>query len=109
MLLDFYCTLVDLGDPVRSRGFDDFAGRLGMPFGPGELYRRYVEMISSEPEEHDLLAMRRQLCAVGWPAQREATGEPVTQEYCGGLSPGVESIKTIDVIVSNELERSWRR
>ena len=51
MLLDFYCTLVDLGDPVRSRGFDDFARRLGLPLGPGELYRRYAEMISSEPDE----------------------------------------------------------
>jgi FMN phosphatase YigB (HAD superfamily) len=49
VLLDFYCTLVDLSDPVRSRGFDDFARRLGLPLGPGELYRRYVEMISSEP------------------------------------------------------------
>jgi putative hydrolase of the HAD superfamily len=51
VLLDFYCTLVDLSDPVRSRGFDDFARRLGLPLGPGELYRRYVEMISSEPTE----------------------------------------------------------
>jgi HAD superfamily hydrolase (TIGR01493 family) len=49
VLLDFYCTLVDLSDPVRSRGFDDFARRLGLPLGPGELYRRYAEMISSEP------------------------------------------------------------
>jgi 2-haloalkanoic acid dehalogenase type II len=51
VLLDFYCTLVDLSDPVRSRGFDDFARRLGLPLGPGELYRRYAEMISSEPSE----------------------------------------------------------
>ena len=51
MLLDFYCTLVDLSDRVRSRGFDDFARRLGLPLGPGKLYRRYVEMISSEPAE----------------------------------------------------------
>ena len=51
MLLDFYCALVDLSDPVRSRGFDDFAQRLGLPLGPGELYRRYTEMISSEPDE----------------------------------------------------------
>ena len=49
VLLDFYCTLVDLSDPVRSRGFDDFARRLGLPLGPGELYRRYAEMISIEP------------------------------------------------------------
>jgi 2-haloalkanoic acid dehalogenase type II len=51
VLLDFYCTLVDLSDPVRSRGFDDFARRLGLPLGPGDLYRRYVEMISSEPDK----------------------------------------------------------
>jgi hypothetical protein len=51
VLLDFYCTLVDLGDPVRSRGFDDFARRLRLPLGPGELYRRYVEMADSEPAE----------------------------------------------------------
>jgi len=51
VLLDFYCTLADLSDPVRSRGFDDFARRLGLPLSPGELYRRYVAMISSEPAE----------------------------------------------------------
>src|SRR6185437_12235884 len=51
VLLNFYCTLVDLSDPVRSRGFDDFARRLSLPLGPGELYRRYAEMISSEPGE----------------------------------------------------------
>jgi len=51
VLLDFYCTLVDLGDPVRSRGFDDFARRLGLPLGSGELYGRYVEMIGSEPAD----------------------------------------------------------
>jgi 2-haloalkanoic acid dehalogenase type II len=51
VLLDFYCTLVDLSDPVRSRGFDDFARRLGLPVDPGELYCRYAEMISHEPEE----------------------------------------------------------
>ena len=51
VLLDFYCTLVDLSDPVRSRGFDDFARRLGLPLGPGELYRRYTEMVTSEPAE----------------------------------------------------------
>ena len=49
MLLDFYCTLVDLSETVRSRGFDDFARRLNLPLDPGELYRRYAEMISSEP------------------------------------------------------------
>lgn len=51
MLLDFYCTLVDLSDPVRSHGFDNFARQLGLQLGPGELYRRYTEMITSEPEE----------------------------------------------------------
>jgi phosphoglycolate phosphatase-like HAD superfamily hydrolase len=51
VLLDFYGTLVDLSDPVRSRGLDDFARRLGLPLGPGELYRRYVEMISGESAE----------------------------------------------------------
>jgi hypothetical protein len=51
VLLNFYCALVDLSDPVRSRGFDDFARRLGLPLGPGELCRRYVEMISNEPAE----------------------------------------------------------
>ena len=51
VVLDFYCTLVDLSDPVRSRGFDDLARRLGLPLGPGGIYRRYAEMISSEPAE----------------------------------------------------------
>jgi 2-haloalkanoic acid dehalogenase type II len=55
VLLDFYCTLVDLSDPVRSRGFDDFARRLGLPLGPGELYRRYTEMITSEPAQDAVL------------------------------------------------------
>lgn len=50
-MLDFYCTLVDLSDAVRSREFDDLARRLDLPLGTGELYRRYVEMISSEPDE----------------------------------------------------------
>jgi 2-haloalkanoic acid dehalogenase type II len=53
VLLDFYCTLVDLSDPVRSRAFDGFARRLGLPLGSGELYHRYVEMISAEPEDDD--------------------------------------------------------
>jgi 2-haloalkanoic acid dehalogenase type II len=51
VLLDFYCTLVDLSDQVRSRGFDDFARRLGLPLSPGELYRRYAEITSIEPAE----------------------------------------------------------
>jgi hypothetical protein len=37
VLLDFYCTLVDLSGPVRSRGFDDFARQLGLPLGPADL------------------------------------------------------------------------
>ena len=53
VLLDFYCTLVDLGDPVRSSGFDAFARRLGLPVGPGELYHRYTEMISAAPPDGD--------------------------------------------------------
>jgi 2-haloalkanoic acid dehalogenase type II len=51
VLLDFYCTLVDLSDPERSRGFDGFARQLGLSLGPGELYRRYTEMISAEPDD----------------------------------------------------------
>jgi 2-haloalkanoic acid dehalogenase type II len=51
VLLDCYWTLVDLSEPVRSCGFDDFARRLGLPLGPGELYRRYAEMIRSESAE----------------------------------------------------------
>jgi hypothetical protein len=37
--------------PEGNAGFDDFAWRLGLPLGPGELYRRYAEMITSEPAE----------------------------------------------------------
>jgi 2-haloalkanoic acid dehalogenase type II len=51
VLLDFYCTLVDLSDPVRSRGFDDFARRLGLPMDPGELYCRYTKLIISDPAQ----------------------------------------------------------
>ena len=53
VLLDFYCTLVDLSGPVRSRGFDELARQLGLPLGPGELYRRYAEMIDREPHGED--------------------------------------------------------
>jgi len=59
VLLNFYCTLVDLRDPVRSRGSDDLARRLGLLLGSGEFYRRYAEMISSEPG-----GWRFWLCAV---------------------------------------------
>jgi FMN phosphatase YigB (HAD superfamily) len=48
VLLDFYCTLVDLSDSVRSSGFDEFARRLGLPLAPGEFYRRYVELIRED-------------------------------------------------------------
>lgn len=51
VLLDFYCTLVDLSGPVRSRGLDAFARRLGLSLGSGELYRRYTEMVSAEPHD----------------------------------------------------------
>ena len=88
MLLDFYCTLVDLSDPVRSRGFDDFARRLGLALGPGDLYRRYVEMISSEPAEDGAsgfvpyrtswLAAGRRLLA---PFARESAAEQFASAY----------------------------
>jgi 2-haloalkanoic acid dehalogenase type II len=48
VLLDFYGTLVDLSDSVRSRGFDEFARRLALPVAPGEFYRRYVELINED-------------------------------------------------------------
>jgi putative hydrolase of the HAD superfamily len=48
VLLDVYCTLVDLSDSVRSSGFDKFATRLGLPVAPGEFYRRYVGLISED-------------------------------------------------------------
>jgi 2-haloalkanoic acid dehalogenase type II len=48
VLLDFYCTLVDLSDSARSRGFDEFARRLGLPLAPGDLYRRYAELINED-------------------------------------------------------------
>jgi hypothetical protein len=50
---DFYCTQVDLGDPVWSRGFDGFAQQVNLPLDIGELYRRYVEMIGGEPMGDD--------------------------------------------------------
>jgi 2-haloalkanoic acid dehalogenase type II len=90
VLLDFYCTLVDLGEPVRSRGFDDLARRLGLPLGPGELYRRYAEMISSEPEEdgtsgfvpyrQSWLAAGRRLLA---PFGCESAAEQFADAYAG--------------------------
>jgi FMN phosphatase YigB (HAD superfamily) len=88
VLLDFYCTLVDLSEPVRSRGFDDFARRLGLPLGPGELYRRYVEMISSEqagdaasgfvPYRESWLAAGRRLLA---PFGRESAAGQFADAY----------------------------
>jgi putative hydrolase of the HAD superfamily len=56
VLLDFYCTLVDLSDSVRSSGFDQFARRLGLPLAPGELYRRYVELISQDEPDGEGIA-----------------------------------------------------
>jgi hypothetical protein len=58
VLLDFYCTPVDLSEPVRSHGFDDFARRLGRPMGPGELYRRYTETVTGSRRKR-----RSWLCA----------------------------------------------
>jgi len=88
VLLDFYCTLVDLSDPVRSRGFDDLARRLGLPLSPGELYRRYVEIISSEsagddasgfaPYRTSWLAVGRRLLA---PFGRESAAEQFADAY----------------------------
>jgi 2-haloalkanoic acid dehalogenase type II len=88
VLLDFYCTLVDLSDPVRSRGFDNFARRLRVSLGPGELYHRYVEMIGSEPAEdgasefvpyrESWLSAGRQLLA---PFGREPAAEQFADAY----------------------------
>jgi 2-haloalkanoic acid dehalogenase type II len=88
VLLDFYCTLVDLSDPVRSRGSDDLARRLGLPLSPGELYRRYTAVISSEPAGDDAsgfapyreswLAAGRRLLA---PFGRESAAEQFAGAY----------------------------
>ena len=56
VLLDFYCTLVDLSDSIRSRGFDEFARRLGLPLAPGEFYRRYVELINEDEPDGEAAA-----------------------------------------------------
>jgi FMN phosphatase YigB (HAD superfamily) len=50
VLLDFYGTLVDLSDPVRSRGFDDFVRQLSLPLGPGELYRISLGRAAARPD-----------------------------------------------------------
>jgi hypothetical protein len=42
VLLDFYDTLVDLNDELRSAGFDALAVA-GTPLEPGELLRQYTE------------------------------------------------------------------
>jgi 2-haloalkanoic acid dehalogenase type II len=88
VLLDFYCTLVDLSDPVRSRGFDDLAWRLGLPLGPGELYCRYSEMISSEPTEDGgsgFVPYRTSWLAAGArllaPSGRESAAEQFADAY----------------------------
>jgi 2-haloalkanoic acid dehalogenase type II len=53
VFLDFYGTLVDLNDEVRSAGFDALVSMLGVPMGPGELFRRYAELISREDDPSD--------------------------------------------------------
>ncbi len=50
VLLDFYGTLVDLNEDVRSAGFDVLASRLGLSMRPGELFGQYTELISRENE-----------------------------------------------------------
>jgi 2-haloalkanoic acid dehalogenase type II len=50
VLLDFYGTLVDLNDDVRSAGFDVLASALDLPLRPGELFWQYTELISRENE-----------------------------------------------------------
>jgi 2-haloalkanoic acid dehalogenase type II len=50
ILLDFYGTLVDLNDDVRSAGFDVLASKLDLPLRPGELFSQYTELISRENE-----------------------------------------------------------
>ena len=84
VLPDFYCTLVDLSEAVRSHRFDDFARRLGLPLGPGELYRRYTEMVTSEPGGR----WRSWLCAVpdvvaggGPPAARAVRRESAAGQF----------------------------
>jgi 2-haloalkanoic acid dehalogenase type II len=88
VLLDFYCTLVDLSDAVRSRGFDDFARRLALTLGHGELYRGYVEMISSEPGEDGasgFVPYRKSWLAAGrrllTPFGRESAAEQFADAY----------------------------
>src|SRR5262245_45915155 len=55
VFLDFYGTLVDLNDEVRSAGFDALVSRLGVPLGAGELFRRYTALIAREDDisDHD--------------------------------------------------------
>ena len=50
VFFDFYGTLVDLNDDVRSTGFDDLISRLGVSLGPGELFRQYMDRISVEQD-----------------------------------------------------------
>ena len=83
VLLDFYCTLVDLSDPVRSRGFDAFSRRLGLPLCPGELYRRYTEMISAEPQDDDD-ACGFVPCRQSWPPAGRRLLAPFGREAAGG-------------------------
>jgi 2-haloalkanoic acid dehalogenase type II len=84
VLLDFYCTLVDLSDPVRSRGFDNLARRLDLPLGPGGLYHRYVEMISSEPAEDgasDFVPYRKSWLSAGRQLLAPFDREPAAEQF----------------------------
>ena len=97
VLLDFYCTLVDLSDPVRSRGFDDFARRLGLPLGPGELYCRYAEMISSEPTEDGAAGLRFDLLVDSETARCYKPEPRIFQRACDALSvPAGEAVMVGD-------------
>jgi len=89
VLLDFYCTLVDLSDPVRSDGFDDLARRLGLPLSPGEFYRRYVEIISSEPAENETCGFapyRTSWLAAGRRLLAPFGREPAAEQFAGAYA-----------------------
>jgi hypothetical protein len=52
VLLDAYCTLVDVSDSVLSSGSDEFA-RLGLPLVRGEFYRLYVQLINEDEPDYE--------------------------------------------------------
>ena len=117
VLLDFYCTLVDLSAPVRSRGFDDFAWRLGLPLGPGELYRRYTEMITSEsaqdavpgfePYRTSWLAAGRWLLA---PFGREPAAGQFADEYADMYAYSVTFPEVPEIVIDlidRPSEKPW--